>query len=102
MDLTYLLKDRYDGDFVRRVYQWPSITQTELRSGQLSNGEPLPAAVRLTYEDKNTYKLTAKEFGLMDDFRVSPYALILSIYSARLILLRLAARQGFSSSTGDV
>uniref|UniRef100_A0A914WNW8 Alpha-1,3-mannosyl-glycoprotein 2-beta-N-acetylglucosaminyltransferase n=1 Tax=Plectus sambesii TaxID=2011161 RepID=A0A914WNW8_9BILA len=69
MDLSYLVKDRYDSDFVRRVYQWPSITQGELRGGKLNNGDPLPPAVRLTYEDKNTYKVTAKEFGLMDDFR---------------------------------
>lgn len=53
-----------------QVYKWPSITQSELRSGKLSNGEPLPPAIRLTYEEKNTYKSTAKAFGLMDDFRV--------------------------------
>ncbi len=71
IDLSYLLKLNYDVDFVRTVYQWPSITQSELRSGTLNNGDKLPSGVRLTYEDKNTFKTTAKAFKLMDDFRVS-------------------------------
>jgi alpha-1,3-mannosyl-glycoprotein beta-1,2-N-acetylglucosaminyltransferase len=40
-----------------------------LRNNKLTDGSPLPAAIRLTYEDKNTYKTTAKAFRLMDDFR---------------------------------
>ncbi len=70
-DLSYLLKEQYDREFVGQVYNSPSITQTELRNGKLENGQPLPPSVRLTYENKNTYKVTAKTFGLMDDFRVS-------------------------------
>lgn len=71
MDLSYLLKDNYDEMFVKQVYSCPSITQSELAEGKFTDGKPLPPAVRLTYEEKNTYKNTAKAYKLMDDFRVS-------------------------------
>jgi alpha-1,3-mannosyl-glycoprotein beta-1,2-N-acetylglucosaminyltransferase len=84
MDLTYLIKDKYDKQFaeqvscvynfvfeiILQVYAVPSITQAELHAGKLESGVPLPPAIRLTYEEKNTYKNTAKAFSLMDDFRV--------------------------------
>jgi len=69
MDLSFLLKHKYDERFVKDVYSWPSITQAELMSSHFADGKPLPAAVRLTYGDKMTYKNTAKTLKLMDDFR---------------------------------
>jgi len=69
MDLTFLLKEKYDQHFIKNVYSWPSITQAELIAGHFTDGKPLPAAVRLTYSDKITYKNTAKTLKLMEDFR---------------------------------
>lgn len=69
-DLSYLLRDKYDPQFMNQVYSAPSITQKELRGGKLDTSEPLPPSVRLTYEERHTYKATAKAFSLMDDFRV--------------------------------
>lgn len=69
-----------------QVYQWPSITQPELRNGQLQDGSPLPRAVRLTYEEKNTYKTTAKAFGLMDDFRVRLLSLVAHRHRGRTLV----------------
>lgn len=69
LDLSYLLKERYDPEFLRQVYAAPTITQEELAAKALTNGQPFPDAIRLTYDNKNTFKTTAKSFGLMDDYR---------------------------------
>lgn len=67
MNLTYLLKDNYDGTFVRDVYQTPIVTFEELRRGMVKNVD----TVRLQYNTKEQYKRITKMLGLMDDFRVS-------------------------------
>ncbi|GLH00155.1 Alpha-1,3-mannosyl-glycoprotein 2-beta-N-acetylglucosaminyltransferase [Gryllus bimaculatus] len=64
-DLSYLLKDNYDVEFVRRVYDSPVVTYQELRSGSIV----APGPVRIPYYTKDAFKHTAKMLGLMDDFR---------------------------------
>lgn len=80
MDLSFLLKEKYDQNFIKNVYSWPSITQAELMAGHLTDGKPLPAAVRLTYSDKGTYKNTAKTLKLMEDFRVSTFNFFIKLF----------------------
>ncbi|XP_063702178.1 alpha-1,3-mannosyl-glycoprotein 2-beta-N-acetylglucosaminyltransferase [Culicoides brevitarsis] len=65
MNLTYLLKDNYDKQFIERVYQCPVITFEELRRGLAKNLNE----VRVQYNTKDQYKRICKLLGLMDDFR---------------------------------
>ncbi|KAK0077837.1 hypothetical protein PV325_003399 [Microctonus aethiopoides] len=65
MNLTYLLKDNYDLNFVNEVYKSAVVTYAELKSGKIVASGP----VRIPYHTRQTYKNTAKMLGLMDDFR---------------------------------
>ncbi|XP_031846565.2 alpha-1,3-mannosyl-glycoprotein 2-beta-N-acetylglucosaminyltransferase [Nomia melanderi] len=65
MNLTYLLKDNYDINFVDEVYQSTVVSFSELKNGKVV----APGAVRIPYYSRQAYKNTAKQFGLMDDFR---------------------------------
>lgn len=65
MDLSYLHKDVYDVDFVKKVYDSPIISYEELKTGKIS----FDGDVRIQYHTKDMFKRTAKMLGLMDDFR---------------------------------
>ncbi|XP_067002975.2 alpha-1,3-mannosyl-glycoprotein 2-beta-N-acetylglucosaminyltransferase isoform X2 [Anabrus simplex] len=67
LNLDYLLKDNYDVQFVKQVYESPVITYQELKSGSIVH----EGSVRIPYHTKDIYKRTAKMLGLMDDFRSS-------------------------------
>lgn len=65
LNLTYLLKDEYDTNFVEMVYKVPLVDVSELRSKKIYHSDP----VRLIYHNKNNLKSLTKLFGLMDDFK---------------------------------
>ncbi|XP_059490145.1 alpha-1,3-mannosyl-glycoprotein 2-beta-N-acetylglucosaminyltransferase isoform X3 [Neocloeon triangulifer] len=65
MNLTYLLKDNYDIKFVQEVYNSSVVTLTDLKDGSIKHNKP----VRIQYNTKDIYKITAKMLGLMDDFK---------------------------------
>ena len=65
MNLTYLLKDNYDISFVNQVYQSTVASFSELKNEKVMAS----GAVRIPYYTRQAYKNTAKQFGLMDDFR---------------------------------
>lgn len=65
MDLSYLKKDNYDVAFVKQIYGVPSVTLHQLTRGSIDHSDP----VRITYENKDVFKKTAKALGLMDDFK---------------------------------
>ncbi|XP_054706101.1 alpha-1,3-mannosyl-glycoprotein 2-beta-N-acetylglucosaminyltransferase-like [Uloborus diversus] len=65
MDLSYLKKDNYDVAFVKQIYGVPPVTLHQLQRGSIEHSEP----VRITYENKDIFKKTAKALGLMDDFK---------------------------------
>ncbi|GBL87246.1 Alpha-1,3-mannosyl-glycoprotein 2-beta-N-acetylglucosaminyltransferase [Araneus ventricosus] len=64
-DVSYLKKDNYDVAFVKQVYGAPSVTLSQLQRGNIDHSEP----VRISYENKDVFKKTAKSLGLMDDFK---------------------------------
>ncbi|XP_046681955.1 alpha-1,3-mannosyl-glycoprotein 2-beta-N-acetylglucosaminyltransferase-like [Homalodisca vitripennis] len=64
-NLTFLLKDNYDVQFVRSVYNSRVISYQELKSGSIFFEGP----VRIPYHTKDEYRRAAKNLGLMDDFR---------------------------------
>ncbi|XP_044264077.1 alpha-1,3-mannosyl-glycoprotein 2-beta-N-acetylglucosaminyltransferase [Tribolium madens] len=65
MNLSYLLKDVYDRDFIRDVYQSVIVSYQELKGGKIAHDGP----VRIVYRSKEEYKLITKKLGLMDDFK---------------------------------
>ncbi|XP_055310171.1 alpha-1,3-mannosyl-glycoprotein 2-beta-N-acetylglucosaminyltransferase [Sitodiplosis mosellana] len=65
MNLTHLLKQNYDKQFLNHVYSCPVLTFEEVRRGLVSVKGP----VRIQYNTKDQYKRTAKLLGLMDDFK---------------------------------
>ncbi|XP_073964969.1 alpha-1,3-mannosyl-glycoprotein 2-beta-N-acetylglucosaminyltransferase [Choristoneura fumiferana] len=64
LNLTYLLKDKYDHAFTTLVYSLPEATADEVMAGQGGEG-----AVRVPYSTAKTYQRAAKRLGLMEDFR---------------------------------
>jgi alpha-1,3-mannosyl-glycoprotein beta-1,2-N-acetylglucosaminyltransferase len=69
-DLSYLLKENYDKQFVDEVYKIPVVTFEELRQGLVKVNGP----VRIQYNNRNQYKLAAKNLGIMEDFKVDTAA----------------------------
>ncbi|XP_045483317.1 alpha-1,3-mannosyl-glycoprotein 2-beta-N-acetylglucosaminyltransferase [Harmonia axyridis] len=65
MNLTYLLKDNYDEDFINAVYQSAIVTYEDLREGKILSEGP----VRVIYRTKEEFKRRSKMLGLMDDFK---------------------------------
>ncbi|XP_057656083.1 alpha-1,3-mannosyl-glycoprotein 2-beta-N-acetylglucosaminyltransferase [Diorhabda carinulata] len=65
LNLTYLIKDNYDNDFVKKVYQSPVVKYEDLRMDKVEYDVP----VRVTYKTKDEYKTITKKLGLMDDFK---------------------------------
>lgn len=61
-----LLQDNYDIQFVQQVYNSSVVTFNELKHGLIRHDRP----VRIQYNTKDSYKITAKMLGLMDDFKV--------------------------------
>lgn len=59
--------------FVRSVYESRVVTYQELKSGDIVHEGP----VRIPYHTKDQYRRTAKVLGLMDDFRVMTYLILL-------------------------
>lgn len=59
-------QDNYDIQFVQQVYNTSVVTLNELKNGLIRHDKP----VRIQYNTKDSYKITAKMLGLMDDFKV--------------------------------
>lgn len=64
-NLSYLLKENYNKDFVDKVYQSAIVTYQELRENKITKD----GAVRITYRNREEYKRKSKILGLMDDFK---------------------------------
>ncbi|KAF2885396.1 hypothetical protein ILUMI_20794 [Ignelater luminosus] len=65
MNLSYLMKDIYDNELIRTVYQSAVVSYQELKDDKIAYDGP----VRIIYHTKDAFKRTAKLLGLMDDFR---------------------------------
>ncbi|XP_031332822.1 alpha-1,3-mannosyl-glycoprotein 2-beta-N-acetylglucosaminyltransferase [Photinus pyralis] len=65
MNLSYLMKDIYDSEFVRTVYQSAVVSYQELKDNAIT----YDGSVRIIYHTRDVYKRTAKLLGLMDDFK---------------------------------
>ncbi|CAG0921178.1 unnamed protein product [Notodromas monacha] len=66
MDLSYLVRERYDREFLDAVYRSPVVDLDSLRHNKLPEGN-IP--VRIVYNSRPVFKRIAKALGLMDDFK---------------------------------
>lgn len=65
LDLTYLEEQRYRELFEKEVYSAPLATYEEIKQGQLTGAGPF----RLQYSSKDSFKVFAKNLGIMDDLK---------------------------------
>ncbi|XP_003737217.1 alpha-1,3-mannosyl-glycoprotein 2-beta-N-acetylglucosaminyltransferase [Galendromus occidentalis] len=66
-DLSYLLRDNYDVDFVKEVYGSPAVALTTVTNGKVNL--PIWRPVRVTYTNISSFKHIAKLLSIMDDFK---------------------------------
>ena len=66
LDLSYLLKEKYDNDFDREVQRSQVVTMPEVKANNLQEG----VSYRIIYHTKEVFKKITKALGLMDDFKV--------------------------------
>ncbi|XP_041356085.1 alpha-1,3-mannosyl-glycoprotein 2-beta-N-acetylglucosaminyltransferase-like [Gigantopelta aegis] len=65
MDLSHLEKEKYDTEFVNKVYNTQLLTVDEV----LSMAKTEYSTVRVQYSTKDEFKTFAKKLGIMDDFK---------------------------------
>ncbi|XP_008477431.1 alpha-1,3-mannosyl-glycoprotein 2-beta-N-acetylglucosaminyltransferase [Diaphorina citri] len=88
LNLTYLLRENYDVEYVKLVYSLPTVTYDDLKMNTIKHD----GAVRIAYYTKDQFRRNAKFLGLMDDFRSgvprTGYRGIVSfIYNSRRVFL---------------
>ncbi|CAJ0937900.1 unnamed protein product [Ranitomeya imitator] len=65
IDLSYLLKEKYDPWFMEQVYGSSKVRAEEVLQGQVPGGR----TVRVEYTTRDTFKALARAFGVMDDLK---------------------------------
>ncbi|XP_059194872.1 alpha-1,3-mannosyl-glycoprotein 2-beta-N-acetylglucosaminyltransferase a [Centropristis striata] len=65
LDLSYLKEETYREDFKKDVYSAPVVTYEDVKQGQLKG----PGPFRLQYSSKDSFKMLAKNLGVMDDLK---------------------------------
>ncbi|KAM9783277.1 alpha-1,3-mannosyl-glycoprotein 2-beta-N-acetylglucosaminyltransferase a [Neosynchiropus ocellatus] len=80
IDLSYLKKEKYTESFEKEVYSAPLVTYEEVKNGKLQG----PGPFRLQYSSKDSFKVLAKNLGVMDDLKSgvprAGYRGIVSVY----------------------
>lgn len=64
-DLSYLLKEKYDPEFVKQIYGCKLVTATDVVNGVGKKEKCL----RVQYSSKEEFKTYAKQLGTMDDLK---------------------------------
>ncbi|XP_032413931.1 alpha-1,3-mannosyl-glycoprotein 2-beta-N-acetylglucosaminyltransferase a [Xiphophorus hellerii] len=65
LDLAYLQEDAYRTSFTKQVYSAAVVTYEDVKQGRLSGTGPF----RLQYSSKDSFKVMAKNLGIMDDLK---------------------------------
>lgn len=65
MDLSHLKEQMYKENFEKEVYNAPVVTYEDVKQGQLKGQGPY----RLQYSSKESFKMLAKNLGIMDDLK---------------------------------
>ncbi|XP_068189045.1 alpha-1,3-mannosyl-glycoprotein 2-beta-N-acetylglucosaminyltransferase b [Antennarius striatus] len=64
-DLSYLLKEKYDEEFVKDIYSAPLVKMEDLQGGGLTG----PGPYRVQYSSRDSFKVFARNLGVMDDLK---------------------------------
>ena len=88
LNLTYLMKEPYDGEFHRHVDSLPVVSASDVKSNNVKYDGP----VRIIYHTRDGFKSMAKLLGLMDDLksgvpRTGYHGIIPFFYNSRRIYL---------------
>ncbi|XP_069576738.1 alpha-1,3-mannosyl-glycoprotein 2-beta-N-acetylglucosaminyltransferase b [Brachyistius frenatus] len=65
-DLSYLLKDKYEERFIGEVYSAPLVKMEDL---QQAGGLRGPGPYRVQYSSRDSFKVFARNLGVMDDLK---------------------------------
>ncbi|XP_076006358.1 alpha-1,3-mannosyl-glycoprotein 2-beta-N-acetylglucosaminyltransferase a [Genypterus blacodes] len=65
LDLSFLKEETYREKFEKEVYSAPVVTYEDVKRGQLKGSGPF----RLQYSTKDSFKIFAKNLGIMDDLK---------------------------------
>ncbi|CAG7730931.1 unnamed protein product [Allacma fusca] len=63
--------DKYDVEFVRRVYSSQIVQSVKELVATIEKGPPTTAEFRLTYRTREGFTLLAKKLEIMEDLRVN-------------------------------
>uniref|UniRef100_UPI0037E9B4C5 alpha-1,3-mannosyl-glycoprotein 2-beta-N-acetylglucosaminyltransferase b n=1 Tax=Semicossyphus pulcher TaxID=241346 RepID=UPI0037E9B4C5 len=66
LDLSYLLKDKYEVTFIKEVYSAPLVKIEDLQQGGSLKG---PGPYRVQYSSRDSFKVFARNLGVMDDLK---------------------------------
>ncbi|KAI7798489.1 alpha-1,3-mannosyl-glycoprotein 2-beta-N-acetylglucosaminyltransferase b [Triplophysa rosa] len=66
LDLSYLVRERYDEDFNKDVYSAPLVKVEELQHGGSLKGS---GPFRVQYSSRDSFKVLARNLGAMDDLK---------------------------------
>lgn len=64
-DLSYLKEETYKKAFEKEVYNAPVVTYEDVKQGKLKG----PGPFRLQYSSKDSFKVMARNLGIMDDLK---------------------------------
>ncbi|XP_076013253.1 alpha-1,3-mannosyl-glycoprotein 2-beta-N-acetylglucosaminyltransferase b [Genypterus blacodes] len=65
-NLSYLLKENYDENFIKEVYSAPLVKIEALQQGSVVNRQ---GPYRVQYSSRDSFKVFARNLGVMDDFK---------------------------------
>lgn len=65
LDLSYLKEETYKRNFEKEVYSAPTVTFEDVKQGKLTG----PGPFRLQYSSKDSFKIMAKNLGVMEDLK---------------------------------
>lgn len=66
LDLSYLLKEKYEEKFIKEVYSAPLVKIEDLQQGGSLRG---PGPYRVQYSTRDSFKVFARNLGVMDDLK---------------------------------
>lgn len=65
LDLSYLVREKYDENINKKVYSAPLVKVEELQQGSLKGSGPF----RVQYSSRDSFKVLARNLGAMDDLK---------------------------------
>ncbi|XP_056154345.1 alpha-1,3-mannosyl-glycoprotein 2-beta-N-acetylglucosaminyltransferase b [Lampris incognitus] len=65
-DLSYLMKEKYDENFIKEVYSAPLVKIEDLQQGGSLKGI---GPYRVQYSSRDSFKVLARNLGVMDDLK---------------------------------